>query len=89
MGMVKDIFNSITDEELLIAVQDIKTTAETTGRVSLSAKEYGNKIRNLGYPSKYDFENARNLLLEQAAFRWAKSQIAVQKLKEEDERKII
>ena len=84
--MIQEIFDNISDEELLIAVLDIKNTYKKTGLTGKSVHEYVQKIRDLGYATKYDLETAKTKLLEQAAYRWAERQIAVLKIKHEDER---
>lgn len=78
---VKEIFDNISDEELLIAVLDIKRTGGGS-----AVTKYGDMIGNLcGQGMPHDYTTARILILEQAAFRWAKSKIAVARIKEEDE----
>lgn len=70
--MIKEIFDNISDEELLIAVLDIKRTGGGS-----AVTKYGDMIGNLcGQGMPHDYTTARILILEQAAFRWADRQKA-------------
>lgn len=72
---VKEIFDNISDEELLIAVLDIKQANEK-GIVSESVIEYATKISDTGEYWDHDLFYAKFAILEQAAFRWADRQKA-------------